>query len=130
LTSPDTVVGVVDRRRDVVVAPQEVGRVVARLDHREAVPGRPRVGVARSRLAHVAEEVDLGSGVPLLRGSGEAGSPGLADGLVLGSLVGRGDIGHGPSPAMREGGGLDGVTVAMKETSTFGVVAVVRSCWA
>jgi hypothetical protein len=39
---------------------------------------------------------------------GEAGDRGLADGLVLEPLVGRGEVGHDPSRAVREGGGLDG----------------------
>jgi DNA-binding MarR family transcriptional regulator len=99
--------GVLNRRRDVLVEPEEVGWVVAALDGPEAVPGRPRVGFADSRLAVVAEESDVCAGFALAQRRGEVGDPGVALRMVLGSLVERGDVGHDPAPAVREGGGLD-----------------------
>ena len=46
-------------RRDVLVQPEEVVRVVLRLDLRQPVPGRARVGGAHPVLALVAEEADV-----------------------------------------------------------------------
>src|SRR6266511_4976631 len=78
--------GVLDRWQDVLVEPEQIRGVVATLDRCEAVPGRPRVGVADPRLALVAEEADVCVGFALAQRCGEVGDPGLAHGLVLGSL--------------------------------------------
>src|SRR4029450_14124692 len=52
--------------RDVLVAMEQVGRVVAGLDRRQPLPGRSRVGLAEPLLALVDHEADLGARVPLL----------------------------------------------------------------
>jgi hypothetical protein len=67
-------------------------------------PGRRR----DSLRALVAEEADVGAGFALAQGRGEVGDPGRSYGLVLGSLVERGEVGHDPSVAVREGGGWGG----------------------
>ena len=51
---------------DVLVEPEEVVRVVLRLDRGEPVPGRAGIGRTDARLALVAEEVDVRAGVALL----------------------------------------------------------------
>src|SRR5918998_4458166 len=53
------------RRRDVLIEPEEVRRVVATLDRGEPIPGRPRVGLADPPLALVAEKVDVHTRVTL-----------------------------------------------------------------
>lgn len=47
------------RRWDVLVEPEEIGRIVTTLDSRQTVPGRSRVGRAYARHAFVAEKVDI-----------------------------------------------------------------------
>src|SRR4029453_15934185 len=47
------------RRRDVVVEPKEVVRVVAALQLAEPIPGRARVGSANRRLVLLPEEPDV-----------------------------------------------------------------------
>src|SRR6266545_4324127 len=65
-----------DRRRDVLVAPKQVGGVVASLDRHQPVPGRPRVGLADPRRALLAEEVHVRAAVPLPQRRRELVDPG------------------------------------------------------
>jgi hypothetical protein len=62
-------------RRDVLVAPEQVRRVVAGLDLPEPVPRRPGVGFADPRLAVETQEVDVRAVVLLLEAAGEALDP-------------------------------------------------------
>ena len=47
---------------DVVVAPEQVGGVIAALDRGQPLPGAARVGLADPVLALVANEVDIDAG--------------------------------------------------------------------
>src|SRR5918993_5914510 len=85
------------RRRDVVVAPEQVVGVVAALDLDQAVPGRARVGPVDPLGPFVAEEVDIGALVALLEGGGRTVDPGLAPVAVGGALIERGHVGHDPA---------------------------------
>ena len=64
-------------RRDVLVEPEDVVRVVAGLDRREPVPRRARVGRADALLALVAEEAGVRGRVALAQLAREAGDPRL-----------------------------------------------------
>src|SRR5262245_29899126 len=63
------------RRWDVVVEPEEVGRVVTTLDRPQPLPCRPWVGRADPRLALVAEEADVRPGVILAQRRREGRDP-------------------------------------------------------
>jgi hypothetical protein len=94
-----------DRRRNVLVQPEQVLGVVAALDLGQASPRRSRVGGAHAVLALVAEEADVravGSrreplreaehprpSVPLVRPGQPPGRP-LSRGALLGTKPGRG----------------------------------------
>ena len=73
-------------RRDVLVALEQVRRVVAALDLGQPVPGRPGVGVADPLRALVAQEVDVGAVVVLLRSRASEPS---TQALLAGAVVGR-----------------------------------------
>jgi hypothetical protein len=74
---------------DVLVAPEQVVRIVASLDLDQAVPGGAWIGPVDAGGPLVAEEVDVGAQVVLLEGGGELVDPGLADGPVGGGSVSR-----------------------------------------
>src|SRR5215217_554166 len=74
-------------RGDVLVEAEQVGWVVASFDRGQPIPSRARVGLAESRLAVVAEEVDIGAGVLLTQGGREVADPRLAHGSVGGAVV-------------------------------------------
>src|SRR6266511_1762718 len=99
------VIGVTFGRRDVLVAVEQVGRVVATLDRRQPLPGRPRVGLADARRALVAQEVDVRAGVTVSQRRGEPVDPGLVDLRLLATLVDRGHVHHQPTRSVGERGG-------------------------
>jgi hypothetical protein len=78
-----------DRRRDVLVEPEQVGRVVASLDRPEPLPDRSWVGSSNSPMTLVPRKVHVRASVLLLQGRGKVRDPGLAYGPILGTLVKR-----------------------------------------
>src|SRR5918992_4172795 len=91
LISSGTIPG---RRPDILIEPEEIGRIVAALDNREPLPGRPRVGLADPCLALLAEEADVRTALTMAQGGGEVGDPGLIDRRLVGAPVERGDVHH------------------------------------
>src|SRR3712207_4924590 len=90
------------RRRDVLVEPEEVRRVVAALDLGEPMPDRSRVGFTHPPLPLVAEKVDVHSRTTLVQGRREVGDPPLVHRLLLPVLVDRAEGDHDPAPAVGE----------------------------
>src|SRR5215204_1695219 len=68
---------------DVVVVPEQVGRVPAALDRDQPFPGRPRVGLADAGRSVVAEEVHVGAVVDRAQAGREPLQPPPAHRLVL-----------------------------------------------
>src|SRR5687768_6661149 len=60
-----SVLWIPDRRWDVLVEAEKVGRVVTSLDRPEPIPSRAWVGLAHPRCALVAEEADVCAGILL-----------------------------------------------------------------
>src|SRR3990170_5267428 len=87
-------------RPDVLVEPEEVGRIVAGLDPRQPVPGGSGVGLADTRFAFVTQKVDVRSIVPLAQRSGEIRDPCLSQRPILGTFVEGGHVCHDPSGAV------------------------------
>src|SRR5215218_3613882 len=75
---------------DVLVAPEQVGRVPAALDLDQPVPGGAGIGLVDPLGALVGEEVDVGAVVALVEGGREVVDPGLTPGPVGGAVVERG----------------------------------------
>src|SRR4029453_11768911 len=67
------------RRRDVLVEPKQVARVVPALDRREPLPRGTGVGVADPLVSLVPEEADVRALVLLTQRVGEAGDPRRVD---------------------------------------------------
>src|SRR4029453_6819022 len=87
--------------RDVLVEPEEVVRVVLRLDRPQPLPRRAGVGGTDARLTLVGEEVHVRAGVTVPERIREVGDPRLAYGPVVGAVVEGGDVDHDPARAVR-----------------------------
>ena len=79
-----------DRRRDILVEPEEVGGIIATLDLGEPIPGRLRVGLAYPLLALFAQEAHVRTTVALTQSRREITYPRLARSPLLFTLIERG----------------------------------------
>src|SRR5690606_2346094 len=89
-------------RRNVLVQPEKVLRVVAPLDGDQPLPCRSRVGVARARRAFVAEEVHVGSRIALAQRLRKRRHPRLPFLPLLWPLVEGSHVGHDAPLPVRE----------------------------
>src|SRR5918994_3019972 len=97
-----------DRRRDVLVEPEDIARVIATLDLSEPIPGRLGIGLAEPILALLAQEAHVSTALILTQSRCEIAYPRLARSPLLHTLIERGYVHHDACGAVGEGGSLRG----------------------
>src|SRR5436190_10220313 len=97
-------------RLDILVQPEEVGRVVPSLYLPEPVPGSAGISRAYSLLAIISKEVDVYRAIAPAQGLPEPGNPGLVRRRLVGPHVDSGGVRHDAALAVRVCRGLDGHT--------------------
>ena len=89
-----------------MIQPEEVCRIVARLDGGETVPRRPWIGRPDTRLVIVHDEAHVRAAVPLKQGRGKRSHPCFAIGPIIDTVVERRHDDQNSTVAMRESRGV------------------------